>query len=82
MGQTASPLKAQQQLLVMLKFLPWKLIVVTDQTLILSQVQVGAVDGGTERFRTGGSCWEQQVNSSVKCKFELKPINCKSKIIF
>lgn len=82
MGQTASPLKAQQQLLVMLKFLLWKLIVVTDQTLILSQVQVGAVDGGTEMFRTGGSCWEQQVNSSVKGKFELKPINCKSKLIF
>lgn len=28
---TAAPLKAQQQLLVMLKFLLWKLIVVTDQ---------------------------------------------------
>lgn len=31
-------------------------------------------------FGIGGSCWEQQVNSSVKCKLELKPIICK--IIF
>lgn len=50
--------------------------------LVLSQVQVGAVGGGTERFGIGGSCWEQQVNSSVKCKLELKPIICLSKIIF
>lgn len=43
----AALLKARQQLLVIFKFLLWKLVVVTDQTLILSQVQVGAVGGGS-----------------------------------